>query len=46
MTDINNYKITTPLKADFVRKNKKYSKDIFILMNQQMKLNILDKENI
>ena len=37
MTDINNYKLTTLLNVTFIRKNKKYIKDIFILMNDSMK---------
>lgn len=46
MTDINGYKLTTLLKVEFTRKNKVYNKEIFILMNESMKKNILDKDNI
>ncbi len=45
MTDINNYKLTTLLNVTFIRKNKKYIKDIFILMNDSIKKNIMEKEN-
>ena len=46
MTDIKNYKLTTLLNVSFIRKNKKYEKDIFTLMNDAMKKNILEKQNI
>ena len=40
MKDNTGYNITTNLKVEFSRKNKIYKKDIFILMNSNMKKNI------
>ena len=37
---------TTKLTVEFIRKGKKYVKDIFIIMNANMKQNILLKDNI
>lgn len=46
MTDNKGYKLTTQLKVEFKRKNKIYIKDIFIIMNEKMKKNIMEKDNI
>ena len=46
MKDITGYNLTTRLTVEFIRKNKKYKKDIFILMNSKMKKNLILKDNI
>lgn len=46
MKDKKEYNLTTKLTVNFIRKGKKYVKDIFIIMNATMKQNILLKENI
>ena len=46
MKDIHDYKLTTKLRVEFKRKNKTYNKDIYIIMNEQMKKNISLKDNI
>ena len=46
MKDKKEYNLTTKLIVNFIRKGKKYVKDIFIFMNATMKQNILLKENI
>ena len=40
MTNIKDYKLTTQLKVEFI------TKELFILMNEQMNKNILDKDNL
>ena len=37
MTDNKGYKLTSQLKVEFKKKNKKYINDIFIIMNEKMK---------
>jgi len=46
MKDEKDYNITTKLSVEFKRKNKIYNKDIFILMNTQMKKNICSEKNL
>ena len=45
MKDFNNYDLTTKLSVIFKRKNKEYKKDIFIIMNENMKKNIVLIDN-
>ena len=40
MEDNNNYNITTKINVEYKRKNKLYKKNIFILMDENMKKNI------
>ena len=41
-----NKQIVTILSVNFIRKNKKYKKDIYIIMNEEMESNIKEKDNI
>ena len=41
-----NKQIVTILSMNFIRKNKKYKKDIYIIMNEEMESNIKEKDNI
>ena len=45
MKDFSNYNLTTKLNVIFKRKNKEYKKDIYIIMNEKMKKNIVLKDN-
>ena len=46
MKDEKDYNITTKLSVEFKRNIKIYKKDIFILMNAQMKKNISSDKNL
>ena len=46
MTDNNNKNILTGLKVEFTRKNKKYIKDLYIIMTNEMIKNIKEEDNI
>ena len=42
---INEENITTKLKVNFIRKNKTFEKDIFILMTNELKNNLISEDN-
>lgn len=46
MKDEKDYNITTKLYVEFKRKNKTYKKDIYMLMNAQMKKNVSSDKNL
>ena len=43
---IDNKKVVTNLKVTYTRKNKYFTKDIFIIMSDQMERNIKKNDNI
>ena len=45
ITDYNDYNLTSKLNVIFKRKNKEYKKDIYIIMNEKMKKNIVLEDN-
>ena len=45
MEDNNGYKLTTKIDVTFKRKNKVYNKNIYIMMNNNMKDNLTSNEN-